>query len=65
MHNHWIRDVAKRHGREVLEWEPSMGWKPLCEFLGAEMPQQEFPRLNDGAEISGLKPFIVKRGLLT
>ena len=65
MHNQWVRDAAKRHGRKVLEWEPSMGWKPLCEFLGAKVPQQDFPRLNDGAEINGLKPYIVKCGLLT
>ena len=22
------------------------GWKPLCEFLGCEIPDQEFPRQN-------------------
>lgn len=63
-HNSWVRDLAKKHGRAVLEWEPSMGWEPLCEFLDVEVPQGDFPRLNDGAEINRLKWDLLKRGVL-
>jgi hypothetical protein len=26
------------------------GWGPLCDFLGAEVPDEPFPRTNDRAE---------------
>ncbi|PSN67068.1 hypothetical protein BS50DRAFT_381384 [Corynespora cassiicola Philippines] len=64
VHNLWIKGLAEKHGRELLEWEPSMGWEPLCEFLNLEVPQKEFPRSNDAAEINELKPYIVKRGVM-
>jgi hypothetical protein len=26
-----------------LEFESKQGWKPLCEFLGKEIPDEEYP----------------------
>ncbi|KAL3441823.1 hypothetical protein BJX65DRAFT_313457 [Aspergillus insuetus] len=40
-YNAWIQDEAAKRGRELLVWHPGMGWGPLCEFLGKEVPQQE------------------------
>jgi hypothetical protein len=31
----------------LLVWDPSEGWDPICEFLGADVPAEELPRLND------------------
>ena len=30
------------------------GWKPLCEFLGCDIPDQEFPRQNVKGELAKL-----------
>ncbi len=52
--------VFERHNAEVerkvpseklLVYEVKDGWKPLCEFLGVEEPDEPFPRLNDTAEM--------------
>ena len=35
-HNEWVRKIVPK-GR-LLEFEPSMGWGPLCDFLGKKAP---------------------------
>ena len=50
-------EVFERHNEEVRErvppdkllvYEVKEGWKPLCEFLGVEVPEDKpFPHLND------------------
>ena len=35
---------------KLLVYEVKEGWKPLCEFLGVEVPEKPFPRLNDTRE---------------
>ncbi|MDF5758258.1 sulfotransferase family protein [Spongiactinospora sp. TRM90649] len=32
----------------LLIFEARQGWEPLCDFLGAEVPDEPFPHLNDG-----------------
>ena len=53
-------EVFNRHNEEVrrrvpedrlLVYEVKQGWGPLCEFLGVEVPDEPFPRLNDTAEM--------------
>ncbi|KAH7029197.1 uncharacterized protein B0I36DRAFT_325237 [Microdochium trichocladiopsis] len=39
-----IREVVPPERR--LEYQLGSGWAPLCEFLGREVPDVEFPRLN-------------------
>ena len=63
-HNTWVREVAKKNGREVLEWKPEMGWGPLCNFLGKDVPQEPFPRLNEAAFIKKLIIILTVRGIL-
>lgn len=59
-------DVFERHNEEVrrsvdadrlLEYEVGSGWGPLCEFLGVDVPAEDFPHVND----SGSMPDLVQR----
>ncbi|SPJ73164.1 uncharacterized protein FTOL_02893 [Fusarium torulosum] len=34
----------------MLEFRVQEGWEPLCKFLGAEIPDGEFPRLDDSKQ---------------
>ena len=34
----------------LLVYQVKEGWGPLCEFLGADVPEEPFPRTNDRAE---------------
>jgi hypothetical protein len=54
----YARSVFEAHNAEVrrkvppeklLVYEVKQGWEPLCEFLGVEVPDKPFPRLNDTA----------------
>jgi hypothetical protein len=49
-------EVFERHNAEVertvpaeqlLVYEIQQGWGPICDFLGVEAPQGDFPHLND------------------
>jgi len=53
-HNDAVRSACKKKGRPVLEYDAKMGWDPLCEFLGKDVPQESFPRLNDTDEFQRL-----------
>jgi hypothetical protein len=65
LHNEWVKRVAKERGVEVLEWEPSMGWKPLCDFLGVDVPKVPFPSSNEGEEMRRLQWILVVVGSLS
>jgi sulfotransferase family protein len=52
-------DVFERHNEEVktavpadnlLVFDVRQGWAPLCAFLGAEVPDTDFPRTNSSKE---------------
>jgi Sulfotransferase domain len=52
----WAMRAFLRHNAAVREeipperllvFEVSEGWRPLCDFLGTDLPDEEFPRLND------------------
>ena len=38
----------------LLEWHPRDEWKPLREFLGKNMPEGEFPKVNQGDSVVDL-----------
>ncbi|CAI6095162.1 unnamed protein product [Clonostachys chloroleuca] len=44
-----IRRVVPESRR--LEYRLGSGWEPLCKFLGKEVPDVPFPKVNDGAEL--------------
>lgn len=52
-HNDMIRGLCAREGRPMLEWSVEDGWQPLCEFLGKNVPKEDFPRTNDAAGFKG------------
>lgn len=35
----------------LLQFHPKMGWGPLCEFLGVDVPDLPFPRVNSRDEL--------------
>jgi hypothetical protein len=35
----------------LLEYKLGSGWEPLCDFLGKEVPPEEFPWLNETGEL--------------
>lgn len=35
----------------LLEFHPKMGWEPLCAFLGVDVPDVPFPRVNSRDEL--------------
>jgi hypothetical protein len=44
---------------QLLVLDLSEGWEPLCRFLGTDVPDEPFPRVNDRAEFrqrAGLDP---------
>jgi hypothetical protein len=61
-HNQLVRDTIP--AERLLEFEVTQGWQPLCEFLGVPIPEQPFPRLNEGNELEALAETIRKRARL-
>jgi len=35
----------------LLVFSAEQGWAPLCEFLGVNIPQTEFPNVNDRQQV--------------
>lgn len=49
----------------LLEWHPRDGWEPLCEFLGKDVPEGEFPKVNQGDFVANLHhKMLIFRGLV-
>ena len=57
MHNE-VRNVVPAD--RLLEYKLGEGWDRLCEFLGHEVPNMPFPKLNDGAEFQD-RLFVIKK----
>jgi hypothetical protein len=47
-HNEAVREAIPAH--QLLVYEVSEGWGPLCEFLRVPVPEEPFPRTNDRGE---------------
>lgn len=44
----WNEEVKQTVPAEkLLVYEIQQGWEPICEFLGVDVPDSEFPHLND------------------
>jgi hypothetical protein len=48
-HNDRVR--AEVDPARLVEWQPSMGWAPICEALDLPVPQEPFPHTNTTAEV--------------
>jgi hypothetical protein len=46
-HNEQVRDRVPAD--QLLVYEVTQGWEPLCSFLGVDVPDGPFPHLNDTA----------------
>ncbi|KAF2106985.1 P-loop containing nucleoside triphosphate hydrolase protein [Lophiotrema nucula] len=56
--NHY-ENVRRQVPKErLLEFESKDGWGPLCEFLGKEAPEEEYPRINDAKNTVRLHSFL-------
>ncbi|KAF5244781.1 hypothetical protein FAUST_2298 [Fusarium austroamericanum] len=56
---------AKKRNREVLIFKAEDGWEPLCKFLGKEVPNEPFPRLNEKKTFQIVKRIFIAKGLLS
>lgn len=45
----------------ILDLSKDDNWKKLCEFLGREIPVEQFPHLMKGADFKGYKKSFIKR----
>ncbi|CZR59388.1 uncharacterized protein PAC_09280 [Phialocephala subalpina] len=45
-HNQHVRDIVPKDN--LLEFEAKDGWEPLCAFLGRPVPDEPYPRINEG-----------------
>ena len=46
-HNDMVRTLALEQRKEFLEFQLGDGWEPLCKFLGKDVPDMDFPHVND------------------
>ena len=58
MHNHRVKSIVPP--AKLLVFNVKQGWKPLCDFLGCEVPTSAFPHENIKGEIL-TKPVKMKR----
>ncbi|KAH7321822.1 P-loop containing nucleoside triphosphate hydrolase protein [Rhexocercosporidium sp. MPI-PUGE-AT-0058] len=47
-HNQHIRDIVPKGNLFEFQLEEIGGWGPLCEFLGKDIPDEPYPRINEG-----------------
>lgn len=50
VYEEYYSKVREAAGGRYLEYHLGDGWEPLCKFLGKDVPDVPFPRLNDRAE---------------
>ncbi len=47
----------------LLEYRLGEGWGPLCRFLGKEVPEVEFPNVNDKAHLEEMLAIMARRSV--
>jgi len=55
---HTAEVKSKVPADRLLIFSVDQGWKPLCDFLGEEVPKIDFPRVNDKAEMKKKVKFL-------
>ena len=50
IHNHHVKSIVPAD--KLLVYNVKQGWKPLCDFLGCDVPAVDFPHENIKAEIT-------------
>lgn len=60
-HYEFVRRITPKE--RLLEYRLGDGWEPLCRFLGKEVPNVDFPRVNDSAHIREFQALVAKRSI--
>lgn len=60
-----VREIMAERGGKVLEFRAEDGWAPLCEYLGVEVPNAPFPRVNERKTFVLIKRIMIAKGLLS
>lgn len=47
----WAREVQRVSNNNLLEFDVSTGWEPLCRYLECPTPATNLPRLNDSSDL--------------
>ncbi len=53
-HEKSVRDALSPE--KLLVFEAGQGWAPLCEFLGCDVPNEDYPHTNTTAEFLSARP---------
>ncbi|KAF2243896.1 hypothetical protein BU26DRAFT_110373 [Trematosphaeria pertusa] len=61
-HMKYLKRVVPKE--RLVFFDVKEGWGPLCKALGKEVPDVEFPRINDGEAIERLAKRMVTKGLV-
>lgn len=61
-HTDYLRKVVPKE--KLVLYSVEDGWGPLCQALGKDVPDEAFPRANDGKAIEELFKQMVVQGLL-
>lgn len=59
-HAHIAEVKAAVPPERLLVFSVDQGWKPLCDFLGVDVPPTPFPNVNDRNQIKGMLKGMVK-----
>ena len=59
-HYELMRKIVPRE--RLLEYKLGSGWEPLCDFLDKEVPDVEFPKVNETASMHEKMTIIAGRG---
>jgi len=60
-HYEHIRKICPKE--RLLEFKFGMGWEELCGFLGTEVPEGSYPKLNDQAFFIGVQTDMLNRAM--
>lgn len=63
LYNQSVREAARAREREILEFKAADGWKPLCDYLGTDIPTTPFPRVNEKKTFAIIKIIFIAKGL--
>lgn len=55
---HYEHVRSKVPAERLLEFESKDGWEPLCKFLGKDVPEGKYPRVNDAKDTVRLHAFL-------
>lgn len=62
-HNAHVLEVCKKHNKDVLIWEPSMGWSDLCSFLQVKQPCVSIPHNNEKGQMEKVLQWRMQLGM--